>query len=58
MSQTSTFKKGQSVKFQARSSSGLGKITAIRTSERGLWYDVRASDGREISLRAANLKAV
>lgn len=58
MSQTSTFKKGQQVKFQARSSSGLGKIAAIRTSERGLWYDIKTNDGREISLRAANLKAV
>lgn len=58
MSQVSTIKKGQYVKYRGRVSEGKGKVIAIRKSERGNWYDVQAVDGRTISLRLAQITAI
>lgn len=60
MSQTThtTIKKGANVKFQARVNSGLGKVVAIRQSARGDWYDVATKDGKQLSLRRANISPI
>ena len=53
-----TIKKGANVKFQARVNSGLAKVVAIRQSARGNWYDVATKDGKQLSLRRANISPV
>ena len=52
----SQLKKGATVRYTARVQQGTGKIAAVRTSQRGAWYDVKTPEGKTLSLRAAQLQ--
>jgi len=58
MSQATTIKKGQHVKYKARATAGTGKVVAIRQSGRGNWYDIKTTEGRAVSLRLSQLTAI
>ncbi len=50
-------KKGDKVKYNARTHKGTGKVTAVRDSGRGKWVDI-ASDtlGAPIALRLSQVR--
>jgi hypothetical protein len=58
MTQTATprLKKGASVNYRARKTTGSGKIAAVRDTTRGPWYDVKKADGTFVSCRAGQLE--
>lgn len=55
---STTFKKGQQVRFQSRVRKGKGVISFVKQTEKGAWYGVKTEDGDVVSVRAAGLKAI
>lgn len=49
------FKRGTAVYVSTPARSERGKITAVRETLRGLWYDIKLAGGETISARAASL---
>ncbi len=53
----SQFTKGAPVRFTRRNGTQeTGKVVGIRQTVKGAWYDVKLPDGKQQSLRAAQMQ--